>query len=234
METLVSYGVTYLITNNSTLATLAAAVYGLLLKSSTKRLSVRAVLLCQSPEYSLTKSDIDEFLSSSCGRDTCEWLCTCTSVDENYKGPAMKAVHIDLEHESMLYDDSLRELPIRQLSSKLVGLHTFKEHRFRIVPERAGEDTDDVGQLFSSCLVLMHLKDIYERCYGDDSGDDERYSDERILCFLQKFTEEYRVYLESLSDEKVSEILGVIEDPKFGWMLNELRKRRTKSTMRQG
>lgn len=84
---------------------------------------------------------------------------------------------IDLEHESMLYDDSLRELPIRQLSSKLVGLHTFKEHRFRIVPERAGEDTDDVGQLFSSCLVLVHLKDIYERCYGDDSGDDERYSE---------------------------------------------------------
>lgn len=96
METLVSYGVTYLITNNSTLATLAAAVYGLLLKSSTKRLSVRAVLLCQSPEYSLTKSDIDEFLSSSCGRDTCEWSCTCTSVDENYKGPAMKAVHVSL------------------------------------------------------------------------------------------------------------------------------------------
>lgn len=60
------------------------------------------------------------------------------------------------------------------------------------------------------------------------------HNSERILCFLQKFTEEYRVYLESLSDEKVSEILGVIENPKFGWMLNELRKRRTKSTMRQG
>ncbi|KAE8333929.1 hypothetical protein BDV39DRAFT_198837 [Aspergillus sergii] len=132
----------------------------------------------------------------------------------------MKAVHINLEHESMLYDDSLRELPIRQLCSKLVGLHEFKEHRFRIVPERAGEDLDDVGQTFGSSLVLMHLKDIYER-YSDD----ERYSDERILCFLQKFTEEYRVYLESLSDEKVSELLGVIDDPKFRWMFNELKRR---------
>ena len=82
---------------------------------------------------------------------------------------------INLEHESMLYDDTLRELPIRQLCSKLVGLHTFKEHRFRIVPERAGEGLDDIGQLFGGCLVLMHLKDIYERCLRDDSGDDGRY-----------------------------------------------------------
>ncbi|GAB1199589.1 hypothetical protein APSETT444_008943 [Aspergillus pseudonomiae] len=175
METLVSYGVTYLITNNSTLATVVAAVYGLFLKSSTKRLSVRAILLCQSPEYSLTKTDIDEFLSSSYGRDICEWSCTHASVDENYEGPAKKAVHINLEHESMLYDDTLRELPIRQLCRQLVGLHTFKEHRFRIVPERAGEDVDDTGQLFGGCLVLMHLRDIYERCLRDDSGDDGRY-----------------------------------------------------------
>ncbi|KAB8208104.1 hypothetical protein BDV34DRAFT_222925 [Aspergillus parasiticus] len=233
METLVSYGVTYLITNNSTLATVVAAVYGLFLKSSTKRLSVRAVLLCQSPGYSLTKSDIDEFLSSSYGRDGCEWSCTCINVDENYEGPAMKAVHINLEHESMLYDDSLRELPIRQLCRKLVGLHEFKEHRFRIVPERAGEDLDDVGQTFGSSLVLMHLKDIYERYSGDDSGDGELYSDEMILCFLQKFTEEYGAYIVSLSDEKAFEILGVIEDPKFGWMLNELKKKHTKSSLRQ-
>lgn len=94
METLVSYGVTYLITNNSTLATLVAAVYGLYLKSSTKRLSVRAILLSQSPEYSLAKLDIDEFLSRSYGSDSCEWSCTCTSIDENYEGPALKAVHV--------------------------------------------------------------------------------------------------------------------------------------------
>ncbi|KAB8275997.1 hypothetical protein BDV30DRAFT_55025 [Aspergillus minisclerotigenes] len=233
METLASYGVTYLITNNSTLATVVAAVYGLFLKSSRKRLSVRAVLLCQSPGYSLTKSDIDEFLSSTYGRDSCEWSCTCTSVDENYEGPAMKAVHINLEHESMLYDDSFRELPIRQLCSKLVGLHEFKEHRFRIVPERPGAGTDDVGQTFGSCLVLMHLKDIYERYSGDDSGGDERYLDKRILCFLQRFVEEYEAYLESLSDEKVFEILGAIEDPKFARMLIELRNRRTENALRQ-
>ncbi|KAE8415018.1 hypothetical protein BDV36DRAFT_263702 [Aspergillus pseudocaelatus] len=131
----------------------------------------------------------------------------------------------------MLYDDSLRELPIRQLCSKLVGLHTFKDHRFRIVPERAGEDLDDICRAFGSCLVLMHLKDIYERYSGDDAEDEERYSDERILSFLQKFTDEYGAYIESLSDENVFEILGVIEDPKFGWMLSELRKRCTKSTL---
>lgn len=56
---------------------------------------------------------------------------------------------------------------------------------------------------------------------------------ERILSFQQKFTDEYGAYIESLSDEKVFEILGVIEDPKFGWMLSELRKRRTKSTLRE-
>ncbi|OGM51103.1 hypothetical protein ABOM_000176 [Aspergillus bombycis] len=232
METLVSYGVTYLLTNNSTLATVVAAVYGLFLKSSTNRLSVSAILLCQSPEYSLTKSDIDEFLSRSYGRDNREWSCTRTTIDENYEGPAQTAVHINLEHESMLYDDSLRELPIRQLCSKLVGLHTFKEHRFRIVPDRAGEDLDDIGQLFGSCLVLMHLKDIYERCSGDDLGDDGCYSEGRFISLFQKFADEYGEYIESLSDAKVFEILGDIDDPKFGRMLNELRKRLTKRTLR--
>ncbi|KAE8381204.1 hypothetical protein BDV26DRAFT_255924 [Aspergillus bertholletiae] len=221
METLLSYGVTYLITNNSTLATLAAAVYGLLLKQSAKRLSVRAILLCQSPEYSLTQSDIDEFLCSSSTRANREWTCTRTSIDEHYEGPAMRAVQISLEHESMLYDDSLRELPIRDLCNKLVGLHMFKEHRFRIVPEQASEGLDDVSRTFGSCLVLMHLRDIYERCSGNDS-DDERYSDDDIFHLLRRFTNEYGVYIKSLSDEKVLEILGPIADPRFGRILNEL------------
>lgn len=77
----------------------------------------------------------------------------------------------------MLYDDSLRELPLRQLCTKLVGLHTFKDHRFRIVPERPGDDLDDIGRAFGSCLVLMHLKDIYERYSGDVSEHDIPYSE---------------------------------------------------------
>ena len=56
---------------------------------------------------------------------------------------------------------------------------------------------------------------------------------ERYISLFQKFADEYGAYMEALSDEQVVEILGGIDDPRFGSMLNELRKRYTKRALRK-
>ncbi|KAE8356367.1 hypothetical protein BDV28DRAFT_145242 [Aspergillus coremiiformis] len=219
METFLSYGVTYIVTNSTSIATLVAAIYGIFIKRSTRRLSVRAVLLCQSPQSTLTKSDINEFLCGVYREDSCDWLCTQSSVDRNYRGPAREAFHIDLEHESMLHEDSLRELPIRDICSKLVGVHTFKGRGFWIVPEQAAEDLDEVDRLFGTCLILMHLRELYKNV-----GDDERTPDKHISHVIQRFVDEFGMYAEYLSKENVIDTLEVIQDAELEKMVKVLTK----------
>lgn len=235
METLLSYGVTYLATNNSTLATLVAAFYGLFLKRAPQRLTVRAVILCQSSGPLLTESDINEFLCSIHGKDTCDWICTHSVINRQYNGPAKEAINITIEHENMLYNDSLRDLPIRDICRKLAGLHSFEGHYLRIVPERAGEDIDEVGQLFGCCLILMHLKEFYENylhiahiapSHGGPNMDE-------VSHHLQRFNKEFGPYISMLSNDKTVEIVRGFNDPLLEEMLNMLIKGNRRNTLRR-
>ncbi|KAB8238141.1 uncharacterized protein BDW43DRAFT_306831 [Aspergillus alliaceus] len=212
METLLSYGVTYLATNNSTLATLVAAFYGLFLKRAPQRLTIRAVILCQSSGPPLAESDINEFLQ--------------------YDGPAKEAINITIEHESMLYDDSLRDLPIRDICRKLAGLHSFKGHCLRIVPERASEDIDEVGQLFGCCLILMHLKEFYEN-YLDIAPSHGGPNMNEVSRHLQRFNKEFGPYISILPNDQTVEIVRGFDDPRLEEMFNMLIKRNRRNTLRR-
>ncbi|KAB8238572.1 uncharacterized protein BDW43DRAFT_306427 [Aspergillus alliaceus] len=217
METLVAYSVTYLVTSNSTLATLVAGLYGLLLKQATKHLSIKAVLLCQSPGPVFSASDIDSFVRKIYNSSDCEWSCFRVSMDEDHQGQGRKTIHVELEHENMLYDDLLRELPIREICKKLVGLHKFKGYCFRIVPERGEKGLDEVGQVFGSCLLLMHLRELYDNCVGDVSGDERRLA--KIALYSERFTNEFGGYAEFLSNEDIVRGVGAMEDPKLARMI---------------
>ncbi|KAF5857430.1 hypothetical protein ETB97_005777 [Aspergillus alliaceus] len=232
METLLSYGVTYLATNNSTLATLVAAFYGLFLKRAPQRLTIRAVILCQSSGPPLAESDINEFLCSIHGKDTCNWICTHSVINRQYDGPAKEAINITIEHESMLYDDSLRDLPIRDICRKLAGLHSFKGHCLRIVPERASEDIDEVGQLFGCCLILMHLKEFYEN-YLDIAPSHGGPNMNEVSRHLQRFNKEFGPYISILPNDQTVEIVRGFDDPRLEEMFNMLIKRNRRNALRR-
>jgi hypothetical protein len=59
-------------------------------------------------------------------------------------------------------NDPYKDAVTRDLSRKLVGIHTFLDYKFRIVPEWGMPHMTQEDKTFGSCLILMQLKDFYD------------------------------------------------------------------------
>ncbi|KAK5989883.1 hypothetical protein PT974_08145 [Cladobotryum mycophilum] len=186
------------------------------------RLSVHIVFLLQQEfdidedkRFDMDQNDVNTFIRSLFDDDEkdCEWTCehkcssTVRQVGISEVSRWLTVYKIKLYHDFHRSKDSLQSAIIRDLCTKLVGLHQFSTYSFQVVPEWGPGlhlQRDDQRRL-GSYLILMQLGDIYDRYLLDPNLDvnEKRSWAEQALELSQCFVRQYGRLLTFSSDEEL-------------------------------
>ncbi|KAJ5538652.1 hypothetical protein N7494_008131 [Penicillium frequentans] len=219
MDALITFGAVFTSTGNFSLSSLLTILYGLCLKPYLAPLTVNTTFISQHTEFTPTAAVVNTFLKEQFGEGKSEWSYTYAVKLNRYNGPARNAFQVTLHNSIIPHESPLRELALRVLSAKSVGIHRVDGYTFRILPAHVRGHIDKVDKAFGSSLLLMHLKEFYNGQHqprGNDWRTPENDWTKYVFEALGAFSDGYNTFSEFLTNEEILNILklsGLFDNP---------------------